>query len=241
MTYESIQSIFTLLIIKLRNFYDLLREGHFTVIWEECLKRVYSTSLSVGLRRDLTQDFDKPSARIDISVRKLQSNDTGIILEHGEFAKANPRLAEYQQNLVQANLPDCFVAVNEEDKPCYMQWLIGPDQNHRLKEHFGNSFPELDKNEALLEAAFMRPAFRGKRIMPAAMSRIAKEAKKIDGVRYVNTFVDLKNIPSLKGCKRAGFSPYILRKDRWFLFKRNITFNSLSEEIVNQYETATGS
>lgn len=239
MTYETIQTVFTSFFIKLRNVYDLLREGHFMVFWSEVYKRMYSTTLSVGLRRDITKNFERPNAKIDISVRKLRKSDAGIILEHGEFAKANPRLAEYQQNLVEANIPNCYVAVTENDEPCYMQWLIGPDQNHRLKEHFGNTFPPLKNDEALLEAAFMCPAFRGNGIMPAAMSRITEQAKEIDGVKYVSTFVDLGNIPSLKGCKRAGFYPYIVRKDSWFLFIRNITFNSLSHNIVTSFEEAT--
>ncbi|MEX0721769.1 MAG: GNAT family N-acetyltransferase [Balneolaceae bacterium] len=238
MTYDSIQSILAQILIKLQNGYELLREGHYTVIWMEFLKRLYSTSLSVGLRRDISEDFENPNARIDISIRKLKNSDTRIILEHGKFAKANPRLAEYQQNLVEADLPDCYVAVTEYNEPCYMQWLIGPEHNERLSELFGNSFPQLKKDEALLEAAFMRPAFRGKRIMPAAMSRITRKAKDMEGIRYVHTFVDIQNIPSLKGCKRAGFSPYIMREDRWFLFRRKITFASLPNEVISQYKTA---
>ncbi|MEX2364726.1 MAG: GNAT family protein [Balneolaceae bacterium] len=200
---------------------------------------MYSTSLSVGLRRDISTDFKDPEAKVPISIRELRSTDTGIILQHGEFSKTNPRLADYQKNLSESNLPQCFVAVSENDDPCYMQWLIGPEHNNKLSEIFGNAFPQLEKNEALLEAAFMSPSYRGKHIMPAAMSRISKQARNLEGISYVNTFVDIQNIPSLKGCKRAGFSPYLLRKDHWFLFRREISFSQLPKDILARYEAVT--
>lgn len=236
MTYESLISSLS---IKFRNFFELLFSGHFSVIWRELLKRFYSTSISLGLRRDIQQDFKKPDARIRIKIRKLRDSDTNIILEHGSFAKENPRLAEYQLNLVNLEIPQCYVAVNDEDEPCYMQWLISSEQNDKLQVIFGDTFPPLNEDEALLEAAFMRPAFRGKQIMPAAMSRIAEKANEINGVKYVNTYVDIENIPSLKGCKRAGFSPFLLRNDKWRFFMRYVTFEPLPEQIKKQYEEVT--
>lgn len=237
MTYESLLST---LLIKTRTFIDLIRSGHYSIIWAELRKRCFSTSISLGLRRELAVDFNDPEARIPIKVRKLKESDTEILLEHGKFAQENPRLAEYQLNLVQSQIPDCYVAVNEDDTPCYMQWLIGSKYNERLLAIFGDTFPPLKSNEALLEAAFMSPSFRGKRIMPAAMSRIAKKAENIEGVQFVNTYVDIQNIPSLKGCKRAGFSPFLLRKDRWRFFRRFVSFEPLPEHVLKQYEEVTG-
>lgn len=187
----------------------------------------------------MKRKFGNPEARIKISIRKLQDSDTEIILEQGKFAEENPRQAKYQTDLVNAGVPTCYVAVNEFDQPCYMQWLIGPDQNHKLDAIFGDTFPSLNKDEVLLEAAFMSPSFRGKRIMPAAMSRIAAMAANMEGIRYVNTYVDIENIPSLKGCKRAGFSPFLLRRDKWRLFRRIITFEPLPDHILEQYEKVT--
>ena len=44
--------------------------------------------------------------------------------------------------------------------------------------------------------------------MASAMAQIAARAAD-GGVRWVVTFVDEANTPSLKGCERAGFAPYL--------------------------------
>lgn len=49
--------------------------------------------------------------------------------------------------------------------------------------------------------------------MPHAMAKIAEKGKDL-GARRVVTFVAHDNLPALKGCKRAGFSPYLVRRER---------------------------
>ena len=41
------------------------------------------------------------------------------------------------------------------------------------------------------------------------MAQIAERGTDL-GARWVITFVTVDNIPSLKGCQRAGFVPYLL-------------------------------
>jgi len=64
--------------------------------------------------------------------------------------------------------------------------------------------------------------------MAAAMALVAERGREI-GARYVITFVEQNNIASLKGCKRAGFSPYLLRHEKWFLFRRSLSLDKLPD------------
>ena len=73
--------------------------------------------------------------------------------------------------------------------------------------------------------------------MPAAMARIAERGKDI-GARYVMTFVAESNTPSLKGCKRAGFYLYMMRREKWFLFRRKLTFTKLPENTPYPFDVA---
>jgi hypothetical protein len=43
-------------------------------------------------------------------------------------------------------------------------------------------------------------------------------------VRWVITFVDETSVPSLKGCAKAGFVPYVRRLESFRLFRRSIRF-----------------
>ena len=232
-------SNFTIRFRSLANGIRLLKEGHFRIFLEELRKRLKSCSLSVGLRRDLEIPFEPPDARIPVSVRPLEDGDFRKLIGNGEISKKWPRIVQQREMMLRADLQTCYITVTKENEPCYMQWLSGHDQNHKIRALFGDTFPTLNPDEALLEAAFMHPDYRGLRIMPAAMSRIAEKATEM-GARYTITFVDIENVPSLKGCKRSGFAPYVLRRDHWFLFRRTITFEPIPDSIRAKYEEVTG-
>jgi RimJ/RimL family protein N-acetyltransferase len=97
-----------------------------------------------------------------------------------------------------------------------------------LRAYFKGIFPRLAPDEALLEGAYTPAQYRGLGIMPAAMARIAEHGVAI-GARWVVTFVSDDNIPSLKGCDRAGFSPFVRRVERWKGLRRTLTFTFLED------------
>ncbi|MCH8556274.1 MAG: N-acetyltransferase [Balneolia bacterium] len=223
---------------KISGILRLIREGKSSVIFAEIKKRFKSESICFGLRRDMMKPFKNPDAKIPISVRKIEARDTSHILDE-EFQKDDPRQAEYQQAIIDSGLKTGYVAVDEHDTAAYMQYLMGAEQNDLIQSHFNGTFPVLKNDEGLLEAAFMNPKFRGQRIMPAAMARIAEQASDL-GLRWTITFVDVTNIPSLKGCHRAGFSPYIVRLDKWFLFKRTVSYKPIESTLLVEYEQNMG-
>ena len=218
----------------LMNAMRLLRNGHYGIFFSELKTRLRSESYSFGLKRDLHQKFKSPKARIELDIREIKKDDVPLLLENSVDNPINPRIIASQQAHVNANIPTCYVAVTEDDDPCYMQWLFTNDQNDVIEEHFEGVFPRLKEDEALLEGAYGRLSYRGLRVMPEAMSRIAEKAAS-KGARWVITFVDVTNIPSIKGCKRAGFEPYILRKEKIVLFKRRITFHEISDSLMEEY------
>jgi GNAT superfamily N-acetyltransferase len=138
-------------------------------------------------------------------------------------------------NFVGARIGTCFVAATTEGVPCYMQWLLPASENAEIRRYFKGIFPVLDSDEALLEFAFTREDYQGNGIMPAAMARIAEKARS-HGARRVITFVDNVNVPALKGCQRAGFSPSVIRVDRWRLFRRRVRFHPLPRGTPYPFE-----
>jgi GNAT superfamily N-acetyltransferase len=129
--------------------------------------------------------------------------------------------------LIRAGLPTPYVAVTGNDQPCYVQWLIGSSDDETVHRLFGNRFPVLRSDEMLLEGAFTLEEWRGKGIMAAAMAQIAEKAIP-HAARYVVTLVNDDNIPSLKGCKKAGFAPYLARTDHWRHFHFEASFGPLT-------------
>jgi hypothetical protein len=112
-----------------------------------------------------------------------------------------------------------------------MQWVIPAAENNRLREFFGNLYPALRPDEALLEGAYTPVPYRGMGIMGAAMALVAERAAD-HGARWVITFVEEQNQASFKGCVRAGFSAYLRRHERFRLFHRRVSFNPIDPAIL---------
>jgi len=93
----------------------------------------------------------------------------------------------------------------------------------RARALWGDLFPTLGADEALVEGIFTAEDHRRKGIMGHAMARIAEAAKE-RGVRRVLVFVSERNAASLKGCQKAGFVPYVERTETWLLFRRRVRF-----------------
>lgn len=175
--------------------------------------------VSYGLRRDLAVAIEQPVAKIPISVRPMTAADLEVLLPADTSSLAPQDRIEVAWRMRFAEkfgIAGGYVAIDERTgQPCYMQYLLTPDQNEaivRLK-----NFPPLAVGEALLENAYTPASHRGLGIMSAAMARIAERGVDV-GARYVVTFVGADNPASLKGCRRAGFAPYLVHTRRDLLF-----------------------
>ena len=191
-------------------------------------QRIHSTEQAIVLRRDLEAPHTRPKAAIEIDVRPLTEADVPKILHAGEAASADDVLYRSRRRwLLESGLGTCYAAVTASDEPCYVQWLMGEKDNARIQSYFGGAFPVLEPGTALLEGAFTPAPFRGKGIMGLAMSLIAEKAADLDS-RYVITVVGTDNIPSLKGCEKANFFPYLNREVAWSMLRRRVTFEPVA-------------
>jgi GNAT superfamily N-acetyltransferase len=200
-------------------------------MWRAVIYRLYSDSASVGLRRDLQAPCaaPPPAAKRQFQVRPLAPDDELAWLDVREPGLSDEQVYARlgQARLLRSGLQTCHLAVEPDGSPCYMQWLILSNQNDRVRAFFGNLYPRLAPDEALLEGAYTPEAYRGQGIMAAAMAQIAERADRF-GARWVLTFVDESNAASLKGCARAGFVPYLRRSERFRLFRRSVSFTPVS-------------
>jgi hypothetical protein len=210
---------------RVRDVFRLVLSGNVKKAWWAIEYRMRSDSTSLGLRRDLRVPFTGPAAKIPFTVRPLSPSDDLSALDPDQPGISSEemfwRLA--QQRLLSSRLQTCYVAIGPDGKPCFMQWVVLSTENDRLRSIFGNLYPTLAPDEALLEGAFTPDTSRGLGVMSAAMAQIAERAAE-GGARWVITFVDQQNVASVKGCLRAGFSPYVTRNESFRWFRRRISF-----------------
>ena len=200
------------------------------------IRRWINSELSFyGLRRDLTAPYEPPPANLAIRIRPLLKSDIPALLkESGQTGQDIYELMA-RREFIKMHPRECYVAVTQDGEPCYMQWLITPAENEQIQLYFGGLFPWLSVDEVLLEQAYTVGAFRGLGVMPLAMSRIAEMGRGC-GARWAITFVAQDNIPALKGCERAGFRPYLIRRENWRWFHRRFAFQSLPPGTLYPFE-----
>jgi GNAT superfamily N-acetyltransferase len=199
-------------------------------LYRSTVHRFKSDQLAYGLKRDLDAPHTAPVALIPIHVRPIRDEDIAAVLEPEESLTLEEKWDRNQRlRLLESGVGNCYVAVTDDDVPCYVQWLFSEADNDFLQSHFNGIFPALDGDTALLEGAYTPTGFRGQRIMSAAMSLIAEQARSV-GARHVITFVGADNTASLKGCYRAGFQTYLERNVRWRLLTSSVAFQPTTPE-----------
>jgi hypothetical protein len=217
---------------RVSEFARLIRAGHGRRVIRAVATRLSSRERAFGLRRDLTVPLTPPTPKREVVVRPLVPNDALPFLdaEAAGIAAVDAYDRVRQRRLLDDAIGTCWVGVTPEGEVCYMQWLIPASSNDRVQQRWPKLFPVLGADEALLEGAYTPEQFRGQGIMAYAMAVIAEHAVDF-GARWVVTFVGKDNIPSLKGCYRAGFTPYVERQEIWRLGRRSTRFMPLSESL----------
>jgi hypothetical protein len=201
---------------KLQTLLCLVRLGECHKAYKTLKRCLYSDSVALGLRRDLLQPFDPPTPDIPLKVRPVQGSDIPVLFD--------PESME----LLRAGIGTWYVATTLDGRPCFREVLLMPSDNRGIQAYFGGLFPVLEPDEALVEQAFTAEEYRGRGIYPYALFEIGQRAMEL-GARWLLGFIDSGHTHALKGCKKAGRVPYMVRSERWRFFRRRIAFRPLMD------------
>lgn len=204
----------------------LVRTGQIRTVAATVRQKLWSETISFGLRRDLTVPYPAPDAAMPITIRQATTADVDRMMNLHESGVPPEELEERRDRRQECDhgmLPTSYVGVTDDGAPCFFQMLIYPEQNHVSKKLWDKAFPVVEPGQVMLEGVLVPSAFRGKKIMPMAMAKLSELARNATTTEAI-TFVDRHNIPSLKGCIRAGYVPYCHRIRRWRLFHESVSF-----------------
>ena len=206
---------------KLRQEARLARSGGLRPLASDLRRWAWSDDLAVGMERDLTVPHAPPPAKVSLEIVPLDPQLATQLFDNKGLDAEALRDMEARRRLWEDRIPNAFVALDDTDTPCYVQWAIPGSEAGLINDYFRGGFPVLAPDELLLEAAWATPAARGKRIMAEAMSRIT-EAGAAPEHRRAITFVGINNEPSLRGCRAAGFEVYTERLEKWRVGRRSL-------------------
>ena len=142
---------------RLRMAGSLVRRGRLDVLWKEVSRRLRSRELVFGLRKEVSLPVELSEAPA-FSARPVRPDDVEKTLSLDEPNLTLTELKERMRRrlLIQHRVPKCYVVVDEDDEPIYLQWVICPADNDRIQEYFGGGFPRLEDDEMMIENAYMR-------------------------------------------------------------------------------------
>tara|TARA_R110000868_G_scaffold12514_1_gene59775 strand:+ start:1187 stop:1873 length:687 start_codon:yes stop_codon:yes gene_type:complete len=204
---------------------NLIRDGKLKEVWQALTRRLYSEELAFGFKRDLSIKIHKPRSLAKVIIREGTSEDEKYFSEDSNDGRIK-------------NFQTCYVAINYDKIPCFRTWLIDASQNEKLKKAWGNNFPQLKKDEILLEKVFTIPKYRGMGILPIALYEISEKGLKL-GAKYAICFGAVMNKNTSCSFCFAGFEPYILRKVRWFLFIKFTSYQEIPVNLLTDYKIYT--
>ena len=195
-------------------------------------ERLSSRQSSIGVRRDMSVPFTPPPAAIPLVLRNVQPDDdlSFIADEPGLPAEAAQHRAD-QRWLLESDLPTCWVAVDSDGVVRYMAWLLMARDNPLVRARWGDRFPELKPDEALIEGVYVSTGHRRLGVMTGASCAIADRAVEL-GVRYVMGFIGEHNTASLRSAEKAGFTPFVVRTERWVGFRRHVRFEPVADLLT---------
>ena len=198
------------------------------------VRRIWSASVSFGLRADLDRLPEVRAARIPIRMvpRDAKSFD-GFTAEASRVSGGDTVEIAQRQELCAGDVRTLYVAVDDSGEPLYAQWLVRRDEQEPLHRVTKGLFPQLGEGEALVEGAYTFRNARKQGAMGDGMGQLLARAREA-GDRKVFTYVAEGNIPSLRGCANVGFVPDHLRRN-----VRRLGFRSIRRIPVDEAAQAS--
>lgn len=207
---------------KLLYSFSLIKEGKLKLVWNALVRRINSEELAFGFKRDLNVKISKPRSLAKISIREAKEEDDHFFLDDSSDGRIK-------------NFHTCYVAEDKNNIPCSRLWLIDSSQNTKLKSAWGNNFPQLKNDEILLEKVFTVPKYRGLGIFPIFLHTVSNKGLKM-GANYAIGFGAVLNKNTSCSFRFAGFEPYILRRVRWFMFKKKTSYEVIPDYLLDDYK-----
>ncbi len=218
-----------------RHLLLLIRSGRFREFARKVRERIYGETVHVGMRLDLVTFQKELTLPEGVAVRPVRSGEVPRILDFTEPRLTRQEIHErvIRQQMLQAGIRTCYVAEEGVGNQCFIQWVIGSDQNELLRRRIRGWYPQLTPEEVLVEYAYTLPERRGTGIMPAVTSHLLEEARR-GGARSAVAYVPYWNKRSMEIHLRMGFHPYLLfLEKRRFLtrIQRQTPISRIPEDI----------
>jgi ribosomal protein S18 acetylase RimI-like enzyme len=187
---------------------------------------VYSDSLAIGIRKDLTKLPAVPPSS-ERAIRRASIGDVMAILDPGRGLASNAD--ETWQRRLRLHLLDrvgvecCYVADAGDRGPSFMQYLFFAADNALIASRLPGHYRPVAPGEAFVEFLYVSPDARTMPFLTACMREVVLEARR-HGVDSVFNYVRPQNASVLLACQAIGFRIDSVRRTRRRLFRTTYSY-----------------
>lgn len=206
-----------------RRLLRMLRDGEFGPAARTVRKVMWSTAEEYGLRGELPLPEPPEAGQFRLEVRPVEPTDVERLV--GDEASSSSLHSWRLRRLVDAGVPGGWVAVDGDGRPCFVLWVIGPENNERLRREIGPTFRPLGPGEVLLASGFTPSPHRGVRMGEAAGKKILDIA--CPEARWAWAYTSTTNRAALISLVRAGFTPVVRMRSKWRFLRQTVDFEPL--------------
>jgi hypothetical protein len=209
---------------------SLIRNGHLGLICREIRRRIYSNRYFLILYQKIALPPQIPEPKIHVILRLMKPEDIPRLLDINQKGMKDEDVLERIRllRLLNSGIQECYVAETEERVPCHISWWVNSSQNPIVKEFYGGAILPLAADEVLVEGAFTLESYQRLGILNWRRIKFFEKSLAIGAKRVIN-YVRHDNLPSLESEKKAGYRVFMIRKDKWRVFRRSFIFKPVPE------------
>lgn len=190
----------------------------------------WSESDACGMRFSRGDVAAPPPARVALHVRPLDESIASAVFDVADLSADDQLYLDRRRAIYDAGFTGGWLAVDDDDRPAYLQWLIPPAEKIRIRSFFGPLF-DLPDDTLLVEGAWVPPDFRRLKVMGQGLALVtaAALASHGDEIRHAQCYPAADNRSALLGTRSAGYSVNQLRTERWRLGRCSVTITPADE------------
>jgi GNAT superfamily N-acetyltransferase len=195
------------------------------VVLTGLLYQIYCTNIYFRLEKDLTNNDPNITCGIKYQLSPGTDADMSSIVRGIEGCpKETAKEIIIRKRFYDFGFHKFYIAREMETRqPCFLAWLISPNDGETLNRFITKYFTKLKPDEVLLEGSLAFDNFRGKNVSPSVTIDLAKVARN-QGYRRMITYVHQDNSPAIKFCEKIGFKRInrVIERRVFFLTRRTV-------------------
>ena len=195
---------------KVRAAILLLKVSGLREFFDQLKRQVYSHHVQVGVEKYLEDASGKPvesKTKYVLQVGSKEDMEKAFRQITTESKESVQQLLN-REWLYQSGFGKWHVAKTcDTNELCFLQAVIGPEDNRLLDDGFKGWFPRLQKDEILLEGAYAFEKYRGGGLCHAVASDI-KGIYRAQGFQRMITYIRKDNVSSIKASEKTGFKKF---------------------------------